>query len=311
MIKKLTIGSRASKLALIQSYWTRDRLLEHYPELIIEIVEIKTQGDKVLDTALSKIGDKGLFTKELEQELLAGNIDLAVHSMKDLPTVLPEGLEIAVTTEREDCRDVICFAPHISSMDQVQILATSSLRRVAQIKNLYPNISCVDMRGNLQTRFNKLDDPNNKIDAMVLAAAGVKRLGLENRISLELNPEQCLPAVGQGALAIEIYSGNDTLRSFLRKALNDKVVELMVQAERSFLRALEGGCQVPIAAYSQVIPNNHLKLTGLVASLDGAVIIKESIQGELSRAEVLGLELAQKLIARGANELLAAVRRVS
>jgi hydroxymethylbilane synthase len=339
VISQLIIGSRDSKLALVQSYWVRDQLLAKYPELKITIKEIKTQGDKILDVALAKIGDKGLFTKELENELLAGTIDIAVHSMKDLPTTLPEGLEIAVTTEREDVRDVVCFSEHaykrdISSLAQAKTIATSSLRRTAQLKRLYPDKTFVDMRGNLQTRFKKLDDPANKIDAMILAAAGLLRLELDTRIDQYLDPSEVLPAVGQGALAIEMVSGRHDLKDFLRAALNSYTDEMLVKAERAFLRELEGGCQVPIGVLSSLSrhceevedgrsnPANgsprrlveaprddgKFELTGTVTSLNGQEQISDSIEGELKDAEKLGQELGRKIKAKGADKILAEIR---
>lgn len=312
MIKTLTIGTRDSKLALIQSHWVRDRLLKTYPNLEIKIIEIKTQGDKILDTALSKIGDKGLFTKELETELLAGTIDLAVHSIKDLPTKLPMGLELAAITEREDVRDVLCIAKHalergLDDITKLKKIASSSLRRVAQIKNLYPQIKFVDMRGNLLTRFAKLDDKNNNIDALILAAAGVKRLGLESRINQYLNPEEILPAVGQGALGIEIKSNKPELKNFLRQALNSEIDEKIILIERAFLRELEGGCQIPIGIYSKE-KTGQLVLNGIVASLDGKKIINGFISGSINEAETLGTKLALNLIEMGAKEILEGIR---
>lgn len=310
-MKTLKIGSRDSKLALIQSHWVRDRLLEKYPDLKVEIIEIKTQGDKILDVALSKIGDKGLFTKELETELLAGTIDLAVHSMKDLPTMLPKGLEIIATSIREDVRDVICLsqsalAKGIKSIDQAQTIATSSLRRIAQLKSKYPHMKFIDMRGNLQTRFKKLDETEG-LDAMVLAAAGLHRLGLESRIAEYLDPREILPAVGQGALGIEIASAREDLKELLRAALNSIEDEFAIKSERAFLRTLEGGCQVPIGAYSE-IGVGSIKLTGIVVSLDGDQAIKESISGKLDQAEKLGYELGYKFMKAGAGEILRGIR---
>jgi hydroxymethylbilane synthase len=308
LIKKLTIGSRDSKLALLQTEWVRDELLEAYPGLEVKIKEIKTQGDKILDVALSKIGDKALFTKELENELLAGTIDLAVHSMKDLPTKLPEGLEIACTSLREDVRDVVCLSDHarargIESINEAQVIATSSLRRIALLKGLYPEKEFVDIRGNLQTRFKKLNDPANNIDAIILAAAGIHRLGEENLIDEYLDPHEVFPAVGQGALAVEIKSGRDDLRDFLREAINSERDEYMVMAERSFLRRLEGGCQVPIGVYSEE-EEGSLVLQGIVSSLDGSDAIAAQVGGSIESAEELGIELAELLLEEGAGEFL-------
>lgn len=312
MIKKLTIGSRDSKLALIQTEWVRDGLLEAFPHLEIEIIKIKTQGDKILDVALSKIGDKGLFTKELENELLAGNIDLAVHSMKDLPTNLPEGLEIACTTIREDVRDVVCLSSHarergINSLAEANVIATSSLRRIAQLKSLFPDKEFVDIRGNLQTRFQKLNDPENKIDALILAAAGLIRLGEENKIDEFLDPHEVLPAVGQGVLGLEIKSGNEKLKEILREALNSEEDEYIVKGERSFLRELEGGCQVPIGVYAEE-DEGSLVLQGIVCSLDGEDAVCGMVGGAIEEAEELGIELAEMLLEEGAAEILGKIR---
>lgn len=311
-MKKLVIGSRDSKLALIQTELVRDALLAKYPELEVEILKIKTQGDKILDVALSKIGDKGLFTKELEKELLDGNIDLAVHSMKDLPTRLPEGLEIACTSDREDVRDVACLSEHakargIESIADAQVIATSSLRRIAQLKALYPDKEFVDIRGNLQTRYKKLNDPDNKIDAMILAAAGILRLGEENWIDEYLDPQEVFPAVGQGALGIEIKSGNSELKEFLRAALNSERDEMIIKAERSFLRELEGGCQVPIGVYAEEEEGN-LVLQGIVCSVDGKEDVCGLVGGELEEAEQLGIDLAEMLIEEGADKILGLIR---
>lgn len=310
MIDKLKIGSRESKLALIQTHWVRDKLLEHYPNLEIEIVKIKTQGDKILDTALSKIGDKALFTKELENKLLDETIDLAVHSMKDLPTVLPEGLSICATSAREDVRDVVCFSEHakansISSLASAKTIATSSLRRIAQLKAYFPGANFVDIRGNLETRFKKLNDEANQIDALILAAAGIHRLEKKEYIDQYLDPYEVLPAVGQGALAVETKTERKDLHDIIRKAINDDSTEKIIHAEREFLNALEGGCQVPIGVYSEY-KDGEFTLTGLVSSLDGSEQITRSIKSPNYLG--LGKELADKIIEAGAKDLLAALR---
>ncbi|MDA0771594.1 MAG: hydroxymethylbilane synthase [Cyanobacteria bacterium] len=313
VFSQLRIGTRDSKLALVQTRWVRDILLLQYPDLAIEIIEIKTQGDKILDIALSKIGDKALFTKELENELLLGTIDLAVHSMKDLPTQLPKGLEICVTSTREDIRDVVCFSGYsgVVSLKQAKTIGTSSLRRIAQLQNKYPQINFVDIRGNLQTRFKKLNNPANGFDGIVLAAAGLNRLGMQDSIGEYLNPLEILPAVGQGALAIEIKSGRDDLTEFLRKSLNSPVDEAIVKAERAFLRRLEGGCQVPIGVYSTLRgfgENALIEIVGIVASLDGSQIIRLEHSGSVTQPERLGQELAEQFLATEAKEILAGLR---
>lgn len=309
-IKKLKIGSRESKLALIQTEWVKEKLLSKYKDLEIEIIKIKTQGDIILDVALSKIGDKALFTKELENKLLDETIDLAVHSMKDLPTNLPDGLEICATSEREDVRDVVCFSKHakangICSLDFAKTIATSSLRRTAQLKSYFPKAKFIDIRGNLQTRFNKLNDEANGIDALILAAAGIKRLGEEALIDQYLDPYEVLPAVGQGALAIEIKSSRLDLRELIRYAVNDDTTEKIIHIEREFLRTLEGGCQVPIGVYSEFQDSEFL-ITGLVSSLDGSEQIVRSLKSKDHRG--LGKELAYEMIESGAKDILKLLR---
>ena len=309
-IKKLKIGSRESKLALVQSEWVRNKLLQAQPDLEIEIIKIKTQGDIILDTALSKIGDKALFTKELENKLIDETIDLAVHSMKDLPTVLPEGLEICATSEREDVRDVACFsqqakADGICSLDSARTIATSSLRRTAQLKSYFPKARFVDIRGNLQTRFKKLESKENGIDALILAAAGIKRLGEEHLIDQYLDPYELLPAVGQGALAVEIKSDREDLRQFIRSAVNDAETEKIIHIEREFLRTLEGGCQVPIGVYCEYQDKEFL-ITGLVSNLDGS---EQIVRSQKSTEHTgLGQALAQEMIESGASDILNAIR---
>ena len=307
MTKKLKIGSRESKLALIQTDWVKAKLQEKYPDLEIEVIKIKTQGDKILDTALSKIGDKALFTKELENKLLDETIDLAVHSMKDLPTVLPDGLEICATSEREDVRDVVCYSKYsgVSSLDQAKTIATSSLRRTAQLKSYFPKADFVDIRGNLQTRFQKLNDEANAIDALILAAAGIKRLGDKDLIDQYLDPYEVLPAVGQGALAVEIKSNRSDLKAMIRNAVNDEITEKTIYIEREFLRTLEGGCQVPIGCYSEYSDDEFL-ITGLVSNLDGSEQITRSRKSKDHLD--LGKNLAQELIEAGAKDLLNSIR---
>lgn len=293
----------------------KEQLENAHSGLEVSIKKIKTQGDKILDVALSKIGDKGLFVKELENALLDESADLAVHSMKDMMTTLPPGLEIAVTSEREDVRDVLCLSKHASddkkAWQNIKTIGTSSLRRVAQLKRLYPNIDFVDIRGNLNTRFKKLDDPKNGLDGIILAAAGVKRMGWGDRISVYLDPQEVLPAVGQGALAIEIKSSRDDVKKLIN-SLNSPQNELIVKGERSYLRTLEGGCQVPVGIYSQIIDESisivTIKYTGIVANLDGSKYLREEIIGELKDSEELGEKLAYKLLDQGAKEILDSLR---
>jgi len=310
-ITKLKIGSRDSKLALIQSEFVKAEILKQNPDLEVEIIKIKTKGDKILDTALSKIGDKALFTKELENALLDESIDLAVHSMKDLPTSLPQGLEICATSVREDMRDVLCFSERakveaLNSLEQAQVIATSSLRRKAQLQAYFPNKKFVDIRGNLQTRFKKLNDPENQIDAIVLAAAGIKRLGQEELIDRYLDPYEILPAVGQGALAVEIKANRDDLKTLLRQAVNHELTEKMIFIERQFLQELEGGCQVPIGVYSEYQDGEFI-ITGLVSSLDGTEQITRSMKSK--QFQELGRKLALTLIEAGARDILLAIKQ--
>jgi hydroxymethylbilane synthase len=307
-IKQITIGSRDSKLALVQSHYIRDLLLSKHPDLEISIKEIKTQGDKILDVALAKIGDKGLFTKELEHELLEGTIDLAVHSAKDMPTKLPPELEIIAFTKREDIRDVVCLSAttQAKTLQEAKVIASSSLRRVAQLKALYPEKTFVDMRGNLQTRFKKLDDPINQIDAMILAAAGLNRLDMQSRINEYLDPDLILPAVGQGALAIEIKS-DSKFKEVFKEALNNSSDEILLLAERAMLRELEGGCQIPIGVNAKLL-NDQIEITGIVLSLDGSQSIKETIIENIQNPEATGIKLAQRLINKGAREILNTIR---
>lgn len=333
----MTIGSRDSELALIQTNLIKSELEKIYPGIKIEIKKIKTQGDQILDLALSKIGDKGLFVKELENALLDETIDLAVHSMKDLPTALPDGLEIAATSRREDVRDVVCMSQQalsesITDISQARIIGTSSPRRIAQLTRKYPHIKFVDIRGNLNTRFRKLDDISNNLDGIVLAAAGIKRIARhshvggnpradlrhhahvsgisEGRITQYLDPLDILPAVGQGALAVEIKSSRTDVKEIVSK-INSPIDETIIKGERAFLKALEGGCQVPIGIYTQLTDatasktnidvkllhtyNYKMTYTGMIADYDGENYIRETVEGGLLGAELLGEELAKKL----------------
>ncbi len=309
--KTLRIGSRGSDLALWQSTWVRDQLAHRFGDLTVSIGIIKTTGDRVLDTPLSDIGDKGLFTKELEHALLDGTIDLAVHSLKDLPTELPEGLTIGSITEREDVRDV--FIPHpsnpvktLSGQPEGTKIATGSLRRRSQLLNMYPGLTVVDLRGNLNTRFRKLDESD--WGGMILASAGVRRLGLENRVGEYLSLEEMLPAVGQGALAIELRSNDEVTREIVG-TLNHLNTMAATLAERSLLRKLEGGCQVPIGAHAHVNQQSQLlSLNALVASLDGTSMVRGKHQGNAERANEIGSELATMLLNAGAGKILEGIR---
>lgn len=302
------IGSRGSKLALWQSEWVRARLLELRPEAEIRIEVIKTSGDVLLNVPLATIGGKGVFTKELEEALLAGEIDLAVHSLKDLPTTLPNTLSIAAITEREDARDALVLregvAAHNSSLGDLArgaIVGTSSLRRQAQLKHLRPDVQIKDLRGNVDTRLRKLD--GGGYDAIILASAGLRRLGFERRINAAIGHAEMLPAVGQGALGIETRAG-DARTHALVALLDHAPTRAACTAERALLHALGGGCQVPIAAHATV-HGDALRLEALVAALSGEQVIRDVFEGEGTHAARAGETLAARLRARGAETLLA------
>jgi hydroxymethylbilane synthase len=302
---KLVIGSRGSKLALWQTNYVATFLQEKFG-LETEIVKIKTQGDKILDAPLAKIGGKGLFVKEIEQALLAKEIDLAVHSMKDVPTDLPEGLQIKAMTKRADVRDVLISrnGSHLNQLPAGTTIATSSLRRQAQLKHYNSGWQFVDLRGNLDTRLRKMQE--GLFDAMILAAAGIDRLGLSEVISQRIATTVLLPAVGQGSIGIETRVDDNFTNGYVA-ALNDKDSYLGITAERAFLKRLEGGCQVPIGAYGRLV-NGQLHFSGLIASLDGSKLLREEIVGSPKEAQAIGVELAERLLARGGDKILAAIR---
>lgn len=304
----LRIASRGSQLALWQSRAVQSALRAADPSLSVEIDVIKTTGDVILDVPLAKIGDKGLFTKELDAALLEGRADLAVHSLKDVPTRLPDGLALAAVTEREDPRDVLILPPGASgglaSLPAGARVGTSSLRRRAQLGALRPDLSITDLRGNLNTRLAKLD--RGDYDAIVLAAAGVLRLGWADRIAAYLDAPAWLPAVGQGALAIVCRADRADVVDRLRP-LHDPRSAACTAAERALLRSLEGGCQVPIGALGTV-DGDRVVLHGLVAELDGARILRVEETGPIDQAEAIGRRAANALLARGAGEVLSAIR---
>ena len=280
MKSTIIIGTRSSKLALWQANYIKEELQKVYPELKIKINEIKTKGDHITDVALSKIGGKGLFTKEIEDALLNKEIDLAIHSLKDLPTQLPDGLKIGAVLKREKPHDVLLSRSSMTTFLQLQAgskIGTSSLRRIAQLKSLRADLEYLDLRGNLDTRIKKLEE--GKFDAVILAYAGMKRLGFESKITEHFDPKDILPAVGQGALAIEIREEDKSIEELILK-LNNNETHLSTLAERAFLETLQGGCQVPIGAYSE-IKNNKITLYGMIASLDGKRVIKDFITGDL------------------------------
>lgn len=338
MKNKIIIGTRGSKLALWQAEWVKSKLQRLYPELKVELNKIKTTGDKILDVPLAKVGGKGLFVKEIEEALLRNEADIAVHSMKDVPTEFPDGLHLGAICKREDPRDAFISGvqnlkfkiQNFKELPEGAKVGTSSLRRSCQLLNIRPDLRIVQLRGNLDTRLKKLDE--GQFEAIILAAAGVKRLGWSDRITEILSPEICLPAIGQGAIGIECRV-NDRFINDLIAPLNHRETAICVLAERAFLKRLEGGCQVPIAAFARIeqrssrateqqnvekaskaqtssIENslfgNHclLIIDGLVGSISGDRIIKSKIKGDLTDAENIGIKLAEELLENGAKQIL-------
>ncbi|MFP5261508.1 MAG: hydroxymethylbilane synthase [Blastocatellia bacterium] len=306
MTQKIVIGTRGSKLALWQTNWVKGELEKHHAGIQVEIQIISTKGDRVLDVSLPKLGEqgKGLFTKELEDAIFERRVDIAVHSLKDLPTELPDGLHVAAICEREDVRDALVARGGLESFNDLPdgaVLGTSSLRRQAQIRAARPGLVIEPIRGNVDTRLRKLD--SGEFDAIVLAAAGLHRLGFESRITERLSEELILPAVGQGALAIEARS-DDVAVNEIVGSLDHKDTRLACDAERAFLRGLGGGCLVPIAGRARV-RGDDLSLSGLVASPDGSEIIRGHRSGAAEDAESIGKRLAAELINQGADRILA------
>lgn len=302
MEKTIRIGTRGSQLALYQAKKVKATLEELFPELQVELKIIKTKGDKILDVALSKIGDKGLFTKEIENELIDGTVDIAVHSLKDLPTKLPEGLKLGAVLERGEFRDALVSknGKKLNELKAGDIVATSSLRRIAGLLKINNQIVIKDIRGNVNSRLQKMED--GYCDAMIMAAAGLQRLGLENYITEILEPEVVMPAVSQGAIAIETRL-NDPRVDALMEKVNHLPTWNAITAERAFLSHLEGGCQVPLGCFSKV-EIGSLKLSGFVASIDGKQFIEESISGEIENGAKLGVQLAEIMLDKGAGQIL-------
>jgi hydroxymethylbilane synthase len=303
----LVIGSRGSKLALWQSEWVRARLAELDPRTSVRIEVFKTSGDVRRDVPLSVIGGQGAFTKELEVALLDGRIDIAVHSLKDLPTVVPDGLRITATPAREDVRDALILPAgadqrnaSVRNLPEGARVGTSSLRRIAQLRRLRPDVVIKDLRGNVDTRLRKLDE--GEYDAIILASAGLRRLGLGDRISAAIETGEMLPAVGQGSLGVETRADASETNALVSR-LDHPETRAAVVAERALLRHLGGGCQVPIAAHGRV-DGGALSLDALVASLDGAAIIRDRMEGAAADAERLGQALAARLLERGAATML-------
>lgn len=305
MKKIIKIGTRASLLAMAQSTNIKECIEAQYPGITVELVKIVTKGDRILDVPLAKVGGKGLFVKEIEEAMLRGEIDLAVHSMKDVPSELPEELHLGIVTKREDPRDAFIsnkFASIKDLPDRAKV-GTSSLRRKSQLALLRPDLVIEDLRGNLDTRLRKLDE--GLYDAIILAAAGLNRLKLSERATDYFSPEEMLPAVGQGAVGIELRKDDDELLEGLT-FLQDDETSVRVRAERAFLLRLEGGCQVPIGAFA-VVEKDLISLTGLIAAVDGSRMLKETVSGPLADAEQMGRSIAEKLLGMGGAEILAEV----
>jgi hydroxymethylbilane synthase len=309
---KLVIGTRGSQLALWQAEFVKAELQKRFPNREVTVKIIKTTGDKILDSPLSKIGDKGLFTKEIEHALLDRRIDLAVHSLKDVPTELPDGLRIGAITKREDVQDIFVAHPTkpYKTFEDVPTnakIATGSLRRKCQLLNWRPDLEIIDLRGNLNTRFGRLDASD--WDGMILARAGVVRLGFEDRITEILPIQRMLPAVGQGALAIEIRA-DDTDAVKCIEPLASEATTISVQGERAFLREFEGGCQVPIGTYGRIEQNEFI-LDAMIGSLDGTKIVRGTMRGKPTESETVGTQLARTLSESGGKVILEHIRSFS
>ncbi|CAB5503730.1 Porphobilinogen deaminase (EC 2.5.1.61) [uncultured Gammaproteobacteria bacterium] len=302
MQQTIKIATRKSPLALWQAEHVKSKLEQLYPDLMVELVKMTTKGDQILNSPLSKIGGKGLFIKELEVGLLEGKADIAVHSMKDVPYEIPEGFELGAILKRENPFDAFVSNDFdgINDLPQGAKVGTCSMRRIVQLKATRPDLEILDLRGNVNTRLQKLD--NGEFDGIILACAGLIRLGFEDRIKQQISAEQSLPAVGQGAVGIEIRE-NDQMILDLIKPLIDKEATYRVSAERAMNARLEGGCSVPIAGYS-TINGEQITLTGLVGNVDSGVILKHQASSNIDAVEALGVQLAEKLIEMGAREIL-------
>jgi hydroxymethylbilane synthase len=303
----LKIGTRASKLALAQSQWVKAHVEARHPGVLVELVNIKTTGDKILDSPLSKIGGKGLFVKEIEDALIEKRVDVAVHSMKDVPAMLPDGLILSTFPKREDPHDALISKDGLS-LDQLPYgakVGTSSLRRAAQLLHIRRDLDLAPLRGNVDTRLKKLQ--SGDFSAIILATAGLKRLGLEGHITSVISTDQILPAIGQGALGLETRADDqDTMR--IIEFLNHEETEITVRAERAFLHELEGGCQVPIAGFAR-LEGEIVRLIGMVAELDGTRLIRDQATGKKDQAEEIGISLARRLLDKGADDILGRIYR--
>lgn len=341
-VRVIRIGTRKSQLACIQTNSVAEKLKELYPDIQLEIIGMTTTGDKILDTALSKIGEKSLFTKELENALERNEVDLVVHSLKDLPTALPPGFTIGAVLKRENPFDAVVLHPNhanktLEVLPKNSVIGTSSLRRAAQLKRKYPHLEFKDIRGNLNTRLKKLDEKDD-FAAIILAAAGLKRMGWEDRIGQILTPEESMYAVGQGALAVEVRARDTDILEMV-SVLHDPETVLRCMAERAFLKRLEGGCSVPVAVHTNIV-DSQLYLTGAVFSLDGSDTLRDTMQTSVAdseqdqeqadefvqrvgitatkmsgqiknRAEQLGVDLANLLLSKGAKEILTVARQLN
>ena len=302
----IKIATRKSPLALWQAEFVRDELIKLHPGLQVELVKMSTQGDKILDVPLAKVGGKGLFVKELEQGMLAGKADIAVHSMKDVPVEFPEGLHLPVVCKREDPRDAFVSNTYDSFDDLPQgaKVGTSSLRRECQLRTLRPDLNVLPLRGNVNTRLAKLDAGD--YDAIILAVAGLKRLGFEERIKSALTPKQSLPAIGQGAVGIETRIDDEEVNALIAPLMCDDTW-LVLSAERALNKRLAGGCQVPIAGYATLDEDKFITMFGLVGRPDGSLMLHSARGGDPWDAEAIGIEIAEDLLAQGADKILAEV----
>ncbi len=303
--KIIKIATRKSPLALWQAYYVRDALLAKHDNLQVELVKMVSRGDKILDVPLAKVGGKGLFVKELEAGLLAGDADIAVHSMKDVPVEFPEGLHLAVICEREDPRDAFVSNTYsnLDDLPQGAVVGTSSLRRQSQLLKNRPDLGIKFLRGNVNTRLQKLDD--GEYDAIILASAGLIRLEMKERITSYLSTEQSLPAMGQGAVGIECRVGDEETHALI-ETLSHEETTIRLTAERALNKRLEGGCQVPIGGFAE-LDGDMLSMRAFVGSPDGNEHVEGSVEGPASDAEKMGIELADDLLSRGAKEILAEV----
>ena len=310
MRQNLQIGTRRSPLAVWQAEHIKGLLEKAFPGLTCSLVKMVTKGDKMLDVPLAQVGGKGLFVSEIEAALLRGECDLAVHSMKDLPAELHDGLTLGAIPSREDPRDaLICrdWSLELKSLPQGACIGTSSLRRSSLIRAFRPDLTTVPSRGNVQTRLRKLDE--GQFDAIILAMAGLKRLGLVKRVTEILPPDICLPAIGQGALAVECRESDKEVREILQK-LHDADTAVAIQGERAFLTRVEGSCQIPVACHG-TLSDKILNLSGLICSLDGSKCIRKDIQGNPAEAKEMGNQLAEEILAAGGEEILQGIRAVS